>query len=406
VKNNLAPGFKRFEFRSGMGGAWGGMVTQGDPGRNPPFSPRLLINTRLVDGEVQDRPGLAKLFASPMHASDACVKDVVDHDMSKPFKLWITGTGCPGISAGTGFYLGTLDSEQEPEFQRVVYYDTAVGTVSVAKFNGDFYVGVDSELRKLTIIKFPWGTEAIEIAGTAQESPVYTFTGFTIRCLKEFDGKLFIGLDNGAGASKIATFDGVSIRDDKTAIDAPRWFALYRIQGGGDAIVCGTSTTSTIYIRPTGESPGTWTSIGNQASVQAISYKDVLYIATGATTVASWNGVTLTVSARAPVGASAVRTVTVFNSLLYFGYDTAAAAVIGKFDGSTWTDAEKSLTAQFVGTTSIRALESYRGFLVAAGTRTGIGELFTSPGKTTSGTWTEVVPHGVTSGVIFNLMAA
>jgi hypothetical protein len=385
------------------------MLTNGDPSRNPAFRPRLLINTRIEDGEIRERAGLSQLNASAIHDSAACIRNIVPFNIPTPKKLWITIAGCPGLSASLGFSLATLDSEQEPEFQRAVYYNTVSAQIALGTFRGALHVGSDSALRKLQLILQPWGTENLAVSGSSQDTPLVSFSGFTVKCLLEFDGKFFIGLDGGAGASKIVTWDGVSVRDDKTGIDAPLWFAVYRVQNGGDAIVCGTSTGNTIYIRPTGDSPGTWTSIGSTATVQGIAYKDVLYMASGGANVSSWNGTTLTAAARAPASATAVRTVTVFNKLLYFGYDVtapSAAAIVGKFDGSTWTDVERNLTTLFSGTTSIKTLAPYRGMLAAGVTRTAQGQIQVSPGTATSGTWTAITPNAIQVGTIAGLLAA
>lgn len=401
---------KRFEFRSGFGGLkWRGMRTEGDPGAMPPGYLRWILNGRIVDGDIHERPGLIKLNSSSFDS--ACVLGLFSFNMANPKKLWLLGNGCPGISASAGFYVGHIDTEQDPEFQRSIYYDTITNSISIAKFNGEYYIGSDAVFRKLQLANQPWGIEAIEVSGNSQDVPIATFNttngydaNYTIRCMLEFDGKLFIGLDNGNGASKVVTFDGVSIRDDKTAIDAPTCFCLYRIQNGGDAIVMGTNNTNTIYIRAAGSSPGTWTSIGTHASVDMETYKDVLYIADGSTAVWSWNGTSLA-SANAPASATAVRALEKFNGYLYYSYDTASAVLIGRYDGSTWSDSHKNMTTQFSGTTSIRSIESYRGSLFACGLRSGNGTIWLSPQETTSGTWVEITPN-VLSGVVYYLLAA
>lgn len=404
-KHALHEGHGRFEFRSGNGGVWGGMVTNGDPARNSAWNPRMLVNADIVDGEIRERPGLVKRFASVLH-TNASIRNIVHANMPTPFRLYIVAAGCPGLSPSVGFSLNALDTEQDPEFQRMTYYSGTASQVVVGKYNRALYVGTDSDLRRWQAIRVPWGKENLSVSGSTQDTPLKTFSGFTIKCLREFDGMLFIGLDGGAGASKVVTYDGISFRDDVTGIDPPTCFADYRVQNGGDAIVMGTSTGNNIYIRPAGDSPGTWTSIGTAASVDMISYKDVLYIATGGANVSSWNGTTLTAAARSPAGATAVLSVEVFNGLLYFSYETASAAIIGKYDGSSWTDAEKNITTQFSGTTSVRTIASYCGFLVGGGTRSSSGRLWVSPGTTTSGTWVEVVPNVIQAGNVVRLLAA
>lgn len=406
-KSDLAQGFLRFEFRSGVNSfQWKGIVSEGDPSSIPPNAVRMAINTRIIGSEFIERPGLAKLNSVALNAADAVIQDIVPYDPPRPYKLWTTHAGCPGLSPGFGFSLGNIDQEQDPEFQRVVYYDTAVTTCVLATFGGDMYVGVDAALRKLQLIKQPWGTESIAVSGSSQDTPVVTFPGFTITCMQQFNGKLFIGLDAGAGASKVVVWDGTSVKDDKTAIDAPVAFALYRVQNGGDALVMSTATTHNLYIRSTGDAPGTWTTPGTVTAISMISYKDVLYMASGGVNVSSWNGTAITAATRAPAAAVAVNAVAVFNGFLYFGYTTVASVRIGKYDGTTWTDIEKNLTTQFPGTNGVRALVDYRGYLVVAGTLTGGGFIWFSNLADTSGTYTIVSLNVSSNGVVSALLAA
>lgn len=409
-KSAPAPGYDRFEYVVGLEGfEWQGMRTEGSPARGPVNRPRLIINGRIQGGEIVERAGLTKFNGSVFHDAAACVRHIDDFPVG-PKKLWIRGDGCPDIDASTGFHLANMDQEQNPEYQRSVYYNGATSNAVMARFDGRIYIGVDSDLRRLTLVQPDSGTEMLTSGGSSQDTIVANFSGFTIRCLQAFDGKLFIGLDNGAGASKIATYDGVSVRDDLTSINVPTCFGLYRVQGGGDSIVVGFgAATNAIRYRPTGDSPGTWTSVapgaGTLGALEMASYKDVLYIADGSGEVWSYDGSTLAV-AQTVGSATAVRSVTVFNGLLYYGYETASAAIIGTFNGSVWTDVHKNLTTQFTGTSSIRSLKAYRNSLYAAGIRSSSGRLFFSPETSTSGSWTQVVPGAVTTGDLDELMVA
>lgn len=406
-KNKLNSDERRFEFRSGKDGLWSGMVTSGDPCRNGVFSPRMLVNVDLYDGEIRCRPGLTKLNSSVLDASNACIRNLVSLNCPTPLKLWLIVAGCPGIDPTLGFSINSIDTEQSPEFQRAVYYSTASNQPVLAKYGDQMYLGVDSSVRKLQLIAQPWGTENLSVSGTSQDTPLKTFSGYVVTCMQEFDGKLFIGLDGGNGASKIVTYDGVSFRDDVTAIDPPTCFALYRVQNGGDAIVVGTENANTLAIRPTGETAGMWSSIGTVAATEMLSFRDVLYIATSGASLYQWNGSALSV-ARSPAGAVALRCLAEFNNTLYFGYETASAAIIGKqTSGGTYTDVEKNLTTQFTGASSLRSLAAYRGFLIASGSITASGgRVWISPGTTTSGTWTQIAPAVSNAGNVFKLMVA
>ncbi len=409
-KNNLSPGFKRFELRNGFGGfSYRGIVSEGDPGSIPPNAVRMALNARLVGGEYGERPGLSKLFTSPLNSATSAILDIVPYDPPRPLKLWVSSAGCPGLSAGFGFSVGNIDQEQNPEYQRVVYFSTAVSSSILATFGGDLYFGTDSQLRKMQLIRQPWGTESFSLSGSSQDTPIVSFTGYTIRCMQEFDGRLWIGLDNGAGASKVVWWDGVSWGDDKTGIDPPTCFAPYRIQNGGDALVMGTTTAQRLWVRSAGDS-GTWTNVGTVAATQMVSFKDVLYIAGAGANLSSWNGVVLTAAARSPAGATAVRALGLFDGSLYFGYETATAAILGKYDGTTWTDIHKNITTQFPTVINIRAIASYRGFLAVAGTGGGApgygGAVWMSNLSDTSGTYTQLILNGSNNGTIYHLLVA
>lgn len=391
-----ASGFGPMDFRNGRGVRWGGMYTEGDPLARPPGTFDLLINARWRDGEAVDRWGLARFQQQIMGGLFAeVVNHLDDFQVTTPKKLWMTidgGYDCAGVYTTTGEHVSSYDEEQSPVYQQYAYYDTATEVPVMASFDGHLYVGVGSTLKRLTITDRPYGADidSRTFLGSTMDTTVHTFSGFAIRALHEFDGKLFIGLDAGAGSSKISSFDGVSIVDELTSLQIPKCFATYRVLNGGDAIFVGFAAGNQIRYRPSGSAPGTWTSVtpgaGTVTSVEMVAYKDVLYIASGGTDVWSYNGTTLA-SARTPASAVTVNTITTFNGNLVFGYDTLTAARIGTYDGSSWTDVAKDLTAQAAGTTSILSLKRYRSNLYAAATVSAQGALFISPGTTITGTW-------------------
>lgn len=401
---------RRFEFRTGFGEfRWRGMKTNGDPASNPPNRPRLLKDCRVTeDGEITDRAGWST-FVGPLQSASACVLSIHDFQVSTPKKLWMLLNGCPGISSSAGLSVNNFDPEQDPEFQRAVYYGSATSVI-LASFNGYMHVGVDATLRRLNLVTMPWGQENLALSGTSQDVPLYTFGG-PITCMKEFDGLLFIGVNLGAGASKIYTWDGKSMRDEGILINSPTAFGIYRIQGGGDAIVVGFAAASNqVRIRPAGPSPGTWTTItpgaGTVASHAMRSFKDVLYITDGTANVWSLSGTTLSI-VRSPASATAVYGLEATNEYLYYGWETASAAFIGRTaDGASWTDSHKAMTTQFSGTSSIRSLAWYRGYLLAGGIRSGGGRIFASNGSDTSGTYTEIVPNALANGTVNDLLVA
>lgn len=402
---------QRHEFVNGQGGfRWSGVLLEGNPSANPANRPRIIRNGRVKGGDIVNRDGLSKFNTSVLDASNAHILHMADYQISRPKRLWILGNGCPGISSSAGFYVGHLDPEQEPEFQRAVNYSSLTLGLVIGRFGSDLYIGSDDTLRKLELIAQPYGTENLAISGSSQDVSIKTFTGFTITWLKEFDGRLFIGLSNGA-SSKIATWDGVSIQDDLTGINPPTCAAVFRAPDGGDALVVGfASATNLIKYRVTGSDPGTWANVapgaGTLGSLSMTPFKDKLYIADDSGEVWTWDPGTSLTATHTPASATACRAVEANEGFLYVGYETLTAARIAKYDGSSWTDVEKDITAQYTGVTSIRALSWYRNFLYAGATKAGAGKLYLSSAGSTSGSYGEITPNALNNGAINSLLVA
>lgn len=383
-----------FEFVTGLNGfKWRGMVTEGSPMSIPPNALRSLINGRLVGGDVLERPGLTVVTDSPLQSASACVRFFAEFHTATPKKLWIVTDGCPDISASVGFSVTNFDPEQDPEFQRVVYYSSLSTSLVVAPYNGVIHIGSDSDLRRLDLIVQDYGTENLAISGSEQDLTLATIPAGNITTMLEFDGKLFIGVDNGAGASFIYVWDGVSLIEDINSIDPPTCMTVHHVPNGGDALFVGFgSSTNHIRYRSTGDPPGSYTTVspgaGTLDAVEMLSYKDVLYIADASGDVWDYDGSTLAV-ANSPTSASAVRCLATAFGFLFYGWHTSTTAYIGRFDGSTWADTHKDMTAQQGTIDEVRALREYRGYLFAGlFLSTSVGQLAASPGETTSGTYT------------------
>lgn len=388
--------------RTGPEFKWRGMWLGADPGSVPPNRLRHGENIRFRDGAIHSRGGLAKVNSTTLHSSTANVIDLQDFQV-RTRKLYTLFTGCPGLSTTVGFSAGWYDADQSPAWQRGVYYNSATGNMVAGVYDGQLYLGVDDKLRVLKLINAPYGnSESLAFAGVEQGEHLGEFTGFTITALQEFDGMLFIGLDAGAGASKIVTWDGLTFRDDVTAIDPPSAFCKWR-----DKLVGGHSTSG-IRIRDVGASPGTWATVaGAVAAVHMTSYKDVVYITEGGTEIWSYDGTTLGV-ARTVAGAE-IRGITTYNDgsaiYLFYGYQSSGSeAVIGRFDGTTYVDAHYNITTTYSVARLPRTLLSYRGGLVAVtNTAASGGRLYISKGNDTDGTvaYTEVTqPSSGTSGAL------
>jgi hypothetical protein len=381
------------------------MYRESDPAAIPPNHLWLLVNGRLRGGGVIPRAGITEFNSVALQSATACVGWIGDYQISTPKKLWIGLDGCPGISTGTGFSLINIDMEQDPELQRSVYYNGALSGLALAVYGGQLHVAVDDELRQIELIGQPYGTENLSVSGSSQDLPLFSIAAGSIKCMQEFDGKLFVGVDNGAGSSYVAIWDGTTWFDttpDLASINAPVCFAVHHVPNGGDALFLGLA--GELRYRDT---DGNWTTVsatGFDPNVM-IPYKDSLYIANGDGDVWVWNNSTLSV-ANATASATDCRAVATFDGYLFYGYETASAAIIGRFDGSTWVDAHKNLTTQFTGATSVRALAEYRGHLVAGMVQSGFGRLAVSPGTATTGTYVLVTPNVNNNGDINFLLVA
>ncbi len=377
---------------------WRGMRLVGDPGAVPPNMLRYAENVRFRGGNIDCRDGLAKIVGGQgngLDADDACVISLADFQ-TEPHKLYLVFDGCPGISSAIGFSLNALDPEQNDLISRGTYYSTATTRVVVGVFDGRLYVGVDDTLKAFTLIVPEYGEELIDVAGAEQAEKIAVFTGFKITCLREFDGKLFIGLDAGAGASKIATWDGLTVRDgtngttaDLAAINVPTCFGLWR-----DQLTVGFAVaTNAIKLRVVGDGPGTYTTVapgaGTVASITHLSYRDNLYITDGGNKLWKYDGTTLAAE-RTILLATDMRALAEFDGNMYYGYTTSTShAILGQLAVASFTDAYLDLTAQDAQAVTIRCAASYRGSLYVGTSKVGVGGLvFRSPAHSATGTYT------------------
>jgi hypothetical protein len=370
---------------------WGGMVPDDDPAAIPPNHLELLINCRIQGGSIAPRGGSKGLY--DLSASGQ-ILGIGDFQVGTPRKLWIVGDGCPGLSSSVGWYVGFFDVEQDPQFQPAIYYSTATQKVVIGQFSGDLYVGVDNALRKVNLIEAPYGQAALSVSGSSQDLPLLTFTGFTkITDLMSFDGKLFVAVDGGAGASKVAVWDGVTQFVDVAAINAPTAFGTYR-----ESLIAGfAGAPNSIMVRPVGDPGASWATVaptGGTASMRgpgcSDTYKDVFWFASGTADLFKFDGTTLT---QVPIGTTGFAAGSVthscrsFGGYLFVSYTAGGHAILARFDGTTWVPVHKDFTVQDVTVNAARSVVEYRGDLWVAVSSTARGKLFRSVGATTTGTW-------------------
>ena len=374
---------------------WGGMVPDDDPSAMPPNNLELLINCRLQGGSIAPRGGSKRrLDLGALAGSGSQITGLADFQLGTPRKLWIVGDGCPGLSSSVGFYVGLFDTEQSPEFQPGIYYSAATHGVVIGLYSGDLYVSVDNTLRKVNVIEAPYGSPALAVSGSSQDLPLLIFAGFTnVTDILEFDAKLFLGVDNGAGASKVAIWDGLTEFVDLAAINAPKAFGVYR-----ESLVMGfAGAPNSISVRPTGAAGASWATFAPTGGTAAMrgpgcsaTYKDVFWFASGGADLFKFDGATLTqvpIGTTGFAGGSATHSCCSFGGYLFVSYTAGGHAIVARFDGTTWVPTHKDLTTQDATVNQARNLVEYRGDLWMGVSSTARGKIFRSVAGATSGAW-------------------
>jgi hypothetical protein len=398
------PQTRRYDYLAGVNDHPGnrGMYPDNSPGSLGPDQWQLLINTILRNGDIRERAGQVAFNAAPIHAVDASILALVDFQLGTPHKLWVAGDGCPGRSPTIGAYVGTFDPDQSSLFEPDVYYQTATRDRVVMRPAFDrMYLGVDNVLRVLALAPKIWGQVTLNSSGPDQDDIIQTFTGFNyISALGIFDAQLFAALENG-GASKIVTYDTLTIRDDLTGIKEIAQFGLYR-----ELLLAGHKygAETFIRVRQLGTSPGTWSTISSGGVAigmfdEGLSYKDRFYFADGNDSVWVTDATTLTRLAPATTGIAAGSIVTsVCNAFgyLFVAYTGGGGAGVGgklaRFDGTTWVPIHKDFRAQIANNRSVSLLRFLKGRLVVVAVAEDLltaERFYESPEDATTGTWSE-----------------
>lgn len=381
---------------------WDGVHLDTDPGGLAPNQFRHIENGRFTGGNWARRLGYEALNTVPVHSDTAKFRWISSVE-NKPLRIYIASGGCVSVD-DVGFSVTWFDIDQEPRLQRGTYY-AAINDISMGLFDERVYVGLSttaprsSEFRRYETVVVPWGKEQLDLAGPKQEYPIYTFPLRTIRWMEAFDNKLFISLDDGttggAADNRIAVYDGLSIFDGATAAMpadlAAMDFPASVMCRHRDFLVAGyESGANQISVREAGDVPGTWHHItpaaGTVQSYRMIPYRNKLYITPGGTGA---NATNIWVYDDAEPAAFAAGSLTVARNIVnseivccavlgtnfYYGWrrTTDGEVIIGKYDGTTWTDAYKILSTQTADDgsapsllTKIDDLIAYRGSLYAA----------------------------------------
>lgn len=394
---------------------WRGMAPDVDPQNLPEDTPYLRINSR-------DEGGLPVVRGGQIRRVNVGgrVTGLATQEIGAPRSLFITGDGCPAISAGAGSYLGVIDQESADiraasptSYRNATYYSTATYQIVAATFGDALYFGLDNALKRFSA------------ANSLQEDRVKLPTAYVgISAMIEHQGVLLIAAigaaASGVGTSAIFTFDGVTLTNVLTGINVVKGFGIYNetcvaiFDGTPNSIRVRSSAG--VWSAPIAPGAGTVKIVGSNTT----SYRNLLYIPNSDEDLFSFDGTTLT---RIPVATTGVdagghimSTAKMNDSsgtpILYFVWHNAALtnAWIGSFDGTTWTPKLKDLTAQasypgfqneapaasiptqYVPGIS-KCIRQYRGSLVVAAIEppAGIAAAYFSPRGSITGTWTRLI---------------
>lgn len=393
---DLGPLTHPFERRYGYDGlpSPGGVFTEGSPAACPPHKFLELQNVRWEGDGVVPRPGQALMNTGGVaihHATAHIHPSQFNAGGSggggTPNQLFILGDGCPAESAGTGFFVGHFDPDQEPQIQRAVWYDNGPPTmVAIVFYGGTPYVIVDNQLRKYESINLDWGIENITVSGDSQDRPLVTLPAVCNAAI-EFAGLLLMLCNDGS----IQSWDGRTLRQDLAPVgaDIPVAAGLFR-----DTLLIGYAlaankisvrTAAGAYTHIGGGVPTVRTKLGRNSIV---SYKDNAYGASGSTTVWKFDGTTLTGNFKTLAGAT-IESVAEYGAYLFAGYGNAGAK-LARYDNAAWVDTHKDFTLQAGLAAAVRApgLLYYKDNLLAMLIMTALTtRLAWSPGAATSGTY-------------------
>ena len=364
---------------------WRGVNTQRNPGSIAPNELQVGDDIRLVDGDVFVRPPI-----QAMATLDGPIRWMHEAPVDNPHvRLWGSNLGCFGVGPGLGATIVHVDPGELPVYQVYGNYKASGSRLDpLAKFGSSLFVGDRTALRELVQTTAPPGAIGTTIPAIPAAATV-TFPGFKIRCLLEFDSKLFIGLENEVTptASKIAIWDGLAWKDDLTGIRPPIAFGTWR-----DKLVAGfDATAANVRVRDPGAAPGTWATVG-LAGFLTGAFGNVmcevgpkLFIASGTDLLHSFDGTSLALTrtvAGCAVDGFGITALTKHNGLLHYGWNTPSGAPgyssrIGRHDpdssgANEFVDTYLDITAQQANFIILQSMASYRKQIYCGGNRTWV----------------------------------
>jgi hypothetical protein len=386
AKLPIADGFP-FQLRPGVdpfgGLGWKGVNTEADPGSLAPNELQWAENVRLAGKGILSRPGYSLVLDVGSDAGSVYWFGALPVDNPRT-RLWMTALAVfdPNPSAlRTGSSVYHIDPSESPVFQTHSKFYSEAGSIAVlSKYGARLYVGERDTVKELVDLTAPVGLNLTDISPTPAAIPIIRFPGYTVRALQEFDGCLFISLENNttSTSSKVIRWDGDSFEEDLISIPPILCFGIWR-----DKLVGGIDETNLIRVRDEGTAPGTWNTFTDAAfhcEKLANSMQEdgpYLYIASGREDVWRFDGTALTlvhtISGAGSIALSGCNALTLHNGLLYYGWnvDGTEEAVIGRHDidssATGWIDSYKDMASDEPDFKLLTAMKSYRGQIYCGG---------------------------------------
>lgn len=426
-----------FNFFAGVGGAlrrWSGARPEGNPASVPPNMFRVLENVRYYASDIVERGGQEKLTANTLGGAIRGIFDTSEGEGPSSELSDLTPTRPHLYLISNPIRHRTYDSPKNTgwttnDFPNASYYaclafgdrtrpDKLITRKTYVLGNGASNLSLD--LREIRA-----GGKGHRMIATL---PIVN-AGDTVdtrgKALGEYRNNLWFAyttlLSGGANAEiKVYKWDGLTATLDHThtmlqANLVNVFLCEYRedlFLGYGGAAAAGAAVKRRLI-------DGTWGTIAlpggiTQFYVTSMKvFKDKLYIAgadvtgvgTSVAKILVWDGSATTVARTPNPGAhplEAVMTLEKLDGYLYFvhqsnavGSMTNANVILGRFDGTTWTDSYKDLSGQFGDTLRIAgSLRSARGdfWLIGAKNTGGVQHsvLVRSRNGAFTGTWEEV----------------
>lgn len=345
------------------------MDTESDPGSIAPNALQRGENIRLRGKNIVTRPGLNLKIT----VSDKAVM-MMKELPTESSRMWASIFGCTGSLGEAGYEIAKLDRLSNPLYQRYTSsFKTVAQFVPLATYGDTLYAGDESALCVVYQITAPFGVPTGSIMGMNPLIPKWSRGGgYVITCMKEFDGKLWIGLNN-AGTGEIWSFNGSQFSLELSGIGSPQAMGVVKTQ-----LVVGFDITANyIKTREAGAS-STWSTFSlvnfsasrYQNSMQEVGSK--LYIAGGTTSLFVYDpGAGSLTLARTIAGAETandgVTALCLHDGLLHYGWNDNSgsfAAKIGRFDPDStvndWIDSYKTVTASLSSFRRLTAMASHR----------------------------------------------